>query len=812
MQITRDLAHGARLLLKHRGFTAAAVATLSLGIGITTAVLTIVDTVVFRPLPYGDPSRLVKICGNARAIATDDVALLDYLDIREQNTVFESMAADDGSGYTVEHGGVREAAAGAIVTHDWLTTLRVRPLFGRAFTAEESEPGRDTVVLLTHSYWRRRFGSDPQVVGTQLRVDGQPHTIVGVVPPNVFRYGADFLKPLVPASYNRDRAYVNLDVFARLRPGATIGQAAAELATIGSRLQLAYPATNRNRGFSVLPLDRYYASIEPGTAQGLLLVFGAVVLLLAIACANVANLVLTRMLARYRECVVRVALGATRPRILRLFIAENLLLFAAGGVGGAAIARWLLDALVGFAVQEGYVPPRMAVALDARILAISLLASLALGVAVGAAVAVNVSRVNVSDGLRESTHTSPGGRARRRIRHALVIGELVLSLVLLFGFSLMTRSFFRLHANALGFDPAALLETTAEGGRSLPAAIGFWRAAMAQAESMPGVRLAAVTSRPPVRGARQRVIDVDGPVGAIGPDPAVGDISISASYFRTMGIPLLRGRGFDDRDSAGAPPVVIVSETLARRYFPNVDPVGRRLMIREREPLTCCATAGPVAGIWREIVGVAGDVRQSRLEDELTAMIYRPVTQIAEHDMFLMVRADSPAALPGVASSLRARLPPPPDGIWTEPRLTREVIDGSDSLRRRRFMLTLLGAFAVLAVALAAAGLYGVVAGSIAERRRELAVRVALGATPRVIATHVLVESLQLWLVALPVGAAAAYVFSRFVGSLLYGVSPADAPSFVIVTLFLIVLTLVASYLPARRAARTDPLSALRGL
>jgi putative ABC transport system permease protein len=384
--------------------------------------------------------------------------------------------------------------------------------------------------------------------------------------------------------------------------------------------------------------------------------------------------------------------------------------------------------------------------------------------------------------------------------------------VLLVGFSLMTRSFLRLQANALGFDPVALIETMGEGGLSLPEAVRFWRTAIEEVRALPGVRMAAVTSRPPIRGARQRVIDVDGPVGAIGPDPAVGDVSISPGYFRTMGIPLLSGRAFDDGDHAGGAPVVIVSETLARRYFPGVDPVGRRLMIREREPLACCATAGPVAGVWRQVVGVAGDVRQGRLEEELTAMIYRPLTQIAEHDMFLMVRADSPAALPGIASALRSRLPRAPENVWTAPRLTRDAIDGSDSLRRRRFMLILLGAFAALAVALAGVGLYGVVAGSIAERRRELGVRVALGATPRAIARQVLSETLALWLVSLPIGAAAAYALSRFVGSLLYGVSPADAPTYVMVAVFLVGLTLAASYVPARRAARTDPLESLRKL
>ena len=811
MSILGDLAFGTRLLLRHRGFTIGAVATLALGIGISTAVLTIVDTVVIRPLPYGDHSRLVKICGNAAAIATDDMALLDFMDIREQNTVFEAMAADDGGGYEVEHAGVRQRAAGAIVTHDWLTTLRVRPQLGRGFTAEETEPGRDAVVLLTHSYWRRRFGADPRILGTQVRIDGRPNTIVGVLPPNVFRYGADFLKPLVPAQYKADRAYVNLDVFARLRPGVTVAQAATELSTIASRLQLAYPATNRNRGFSVIPLERYYADLDPSAVRGLVLVLGAVALLLLIACANVGNLVLARMLARYRECVVRVALGATRARIMRQLIVENVLLFAVGGTCGAVVAHWLLGALVAVAVREGYVSSRMAVSVDGRILAISLLSTLAIGAVVGTAVAASASRVNVTDGLRESTYTSSGGRTRTRVRRGFIVCELAVSLLLLIGFSLVARSFVRLQSNAIGFESAALIETSGEGGRSLPAAVSFWRTAMEQASSVPGVRMAEITSRPPLRGSRQRLFVIDGAAEPSGAHrPAVADISISAGYFRMMGIPLLSGRAFDDRDDAAAAPVVIVSQALARRYFPGVDPIGRRLMIEERDPLDCCATAGPVAGVWREIVGVVGDVRQGRLEEELSVTIYRPFTQIAEHDMYLMVRADPRAPLPGVMSALRSRLPPSGD-LWSEPRLTRDAIGGSESLRRRRFMLILLGSFAALAVLLAAVGLYGVVAASIAERRREISVRVALGATPRAITAQVLVETLRLWLVSLPIGAGAAYLLSRFLQSLLYGISPADVLACVGVAVFLVGITLAASWLPARRAARADPLESLRG-
>jgi predicted permease len=809
-QFVQDLSYGARVLLKHRGFAATTLATLALGIGGITAVFTIVDTVVFRSLPYKDPARLVKISTNA-AHPADDVSLPDFLDVRQQNHVFEEMAADDGTGFTVVHGGAREEVNGAIVTVGWLSTLGVRPVLGRGFLEEEAQPGRDRVMILTHAYWRRRFQSNPHVLGETLTVDGQPFTVVGVLPQNVLRYQADFLKPLVPSEYPAERGHRDLDVFARLRPGITVAQARLDVDTIAARLQHEYPVTNRGRGLSVVPLDRYYAAIQPKARQGLVLMLAAVTLVLLIACANVANLMLARAIVRSRECVIRAALGATRMRLVRQLLVENVLLFVAGGALGILIARGAVGSLLALAIAEGYVPERLAVTVDGRVLAFSVIVSLLMGGLFGLAVAVRASRVDLNGGLRDSSHTASGSLRRGRATRVMIVSELVLSLVLLVSFSLLARSFLRLHESAAGFVPDNVLETGTEGGRSFAGAVAFWQSALEQARAIPGVQFAAVTSRPPVHSARQQSFALQGHGVTDDEEPRAGDILVSPDYFRALGIPLLKGRAFTEHDTASAAPVAIISETLARRYFGGEDPIGRRLVVKEHAPMTCCAAGGPVDGTWREIVGVVGDVRQGNLDEERAATLYRPYSQIVEHDMYLMVRVRSSFDIAPVAASLGERLPPA-DGAarWWDVRPMRQVIDDSESIRLRRFVLILLGGFAGLALMLAAIGVYGVVAYSVAERRREIGIRMALGATRSIILTQVLAQSLRMCLAGLAIGGAAAFVLTRFISSMLFDIRATDTFTYTSVSVLLVSVALLASYLPARRAARVDPILALR--
>ncbi len=808
----RDLAYGARVLMKHRGFTIAAVLTVALGIGANTAIFTIVDTVVFRPLPYKDAERLVKIWGTSVEHPIEDVSYADFADIHDQNHVFAAMAADDGEGVTVVYGGSRESVNAAVVSDAWLPTLGVRPLFGRSFLAEEARPGRDRVAILSHRYWQRRFGSDTGIVGQTLVVDGQSVTVIGVLPPNVLRHSADILKPLVPAEYPVERGHRDLDVFARLRPGVTIAQAQAELDTIAKRLEREHPATNVGRGMHLVALDKYYAGVQPKAREGLVLMLGAVGLVLLIACVNVSNLLLARAIARGRECAIRVALGASRARLVRQLLVEHVLLFLAGGVLGILIARWSLRALVVLAVGSGYIPERMTVSLDARVFALSLVASVVTGLVFGLFPALRATGGDLNAGLKESGSPSHTGSRQGRMRRVLIVSELVLSLVLLVGFGLLIRSFVQVLANAGSFAADTLLETTAEGGRSFVSAVSFWRSAMEQAEAVPGVEAVAVTSRPPVhRGRQQGFAVAGGPEVPAGEMPQAGDILVSGEYFRTVGIPLLRGRAFTDGDTGAGPPVVIISETLARRYFAGEDPIGRRITLREQAPMTCCAAAGPVENVWREVVGVVGDIRQANLDEEPAATIYRPYSQVIEHDMYLLARVRSSAEAPRVATELRSRLQLlTPGEEWFDLRLMRDVIDQSESIRLRRFVLTLLGSFAGLALLLAAVGLYGVMAYFVAERRRELAIRLALGAARSALFRQVMGEALRLALASLLLGAIAAYGLTRVIAAMLFGVAAADVTTYLAVWTLLTTVALLATYLPARRAAGVDPLMILR--
>jgi len=809
-QIWRDITYGVRVLLKHRGFTAAAVATLALGIGANTAIFSIVDTIVFRPLPYANPERLVKIWGTTSSTQRADVSWPDFDDIQRQSRSFERVAADDGMGFDVEYKGARKSVSGAMVTTEWLTTLGVRPLIGSAFRPEESRHGQDEVVILTHSYWRRGFASDSNVLGQVLLVDGRPHTIVGVLPPNVLRYGSDFLKPLVLSDYPTERGHRDLDVFARFRPDVTLAEAQAELDTIAARLERDYPETNKGRRLVAEPLGKSYASLDRAAIYGLELMLGAVGVVLLIACVNVVSLVMARGVTRARECVVRTALGASRGRLVRQMLVENVLLFLAGGALGILAARWSADSLIALAVASGYIPERIFVAIDGRVFAFGLIVSALAGLLFGLAPALEASRVDVNVGLRDSGPTVPGSRRRTRVRRVLIASELALSVVLLVGFGLLIRSFVRVQANATSLAVDTVLETSAEGGRSFETAVNFWRRAMESVRTIPGVTTAAVTSRPPVHGARQKRIAIAGRA-SLPADAEVGDILVSANYFRTLGITLVAGRFFTEADNGAAPAVAIVSETLARRYFSSESPIGRRLRVDEEDPMMCCTAASPVTGVWREIVGVVRDIRQSSLEEQPAATLYRPYSQIVEHDMYLMVRMGSANDAARIAKDVSARLAlVAPGQEWANVLPLRQVIDGSETIRRRRFVLTLLGFFAAVAVALAAVGLYGLMAYFVAERRREIGIRIALGASQDAVLKHVLNEALRLAAVSLVLGGLSAQLLTKSIAVMLFGVSSTDVLTYASVWTLLAGVVLLASYFPARRAARVDPIVALR--
>jgi putative ABC transport system permease protein len=810
--LVRDVIYGVRIARRNLAFTTAAVLTLGLGIGATIAMFTVADAIVFRPLPYEGPERLVKIWGRSSVHPTDNMALADFTAVKDLTALFERVGADDGTDFRVDDGWAVHVANGALITSDWLSTLGVRPTIGRGFLSEEFLASKDDVVILTHVYWQRRFAADPGVLGRTLRIDGTPCTVVGVLPPNVLRYGADFLRPLIVGTYPTSREYRNLDVVARLRPEATITSAQTALEVLGRQLELADSSPNVNHRFSVAPLDKNYASIGPGAAQSLVLMLGAVLLVLLIACVNVANLLLARATARQRECVVRAALGASRGRLARQLLIENLLLFVAGGGLGCFFAWWILDFMTALGVSGGYVPERLVVSLDGRVLTFAMLVTLLTAAIFGLAPALRGSAVSVNEGLKDAGQTERGGSSRGRTRRVLIVAELALSVVLLVGCGLIVRSLLGLYANVDGFVPDRLLETGSDAGREFTPALAKWRAALERARGIPGVESAALSSRPAIHGARLQSFSIGGrPAGDLSLEPRAGDILISPDYFKTMGIPLLKGRAFSELDTHASTPVVIISETLARQQFPGEDPIGRRIRVNERSPMSCCVTAGPVDGLWREIVGVAGDIRQANLDEDPAATIYRPYGQIFEHDMFLMIRTRTDRDTAPVAAALGPVLRgADPSMHWWPVQSMRQTIAESGSVRTRRFVVQILACFAALALILAAVGLYGVMAYLVIERRREIAVRIALGATPPIVLKQILGEAGRLLLVGLVSGAIVTRWLTRWIASLLFGVTATDLTTHLVAFAVLGTVGLVASYLPARRAAGIDPMLALR--
>jgi putative ABC transport system permease protein len=689
-----------------------------------------------------------------------------------------------------------------MVTTNWLQSLGVQPLLGRNFAPEESQTSRDPVVILTEDYWRRKFGSDPHIVGKTLTLDRNSYSVIGVLPPNVLRSYADVLKPLVTSTYSD----TSLDLFGRLKPGVSAAQAQVELQSIGVQIE------RRNRHLSVKALGKHYAPREQKVEHGLVLILGAVGLVLLIACANVANLLLSRSAMRSRECLIRSALGASRHRLIRQFMIESMLLFCFGGAVGIAAAYLSVDALAALAAAGGYVPQRMAVTMDVRVVVISFLVTLLTGIGFGLAPALQASQVDLNRGLRDAGYSLTAGMRRIWTRRLLIVSELALSLILLVGFGLLIRSFYRIYAESAGFDPEAVLVTASDEGRSFTDAAAFWRTALERTHALPGVLSVSVTSRPPVHRARTLHFRIEGfPEIKSEQAPEAGDILISADYFSTLGIPIVSGRAFTGRDSENSPPVVIISQTVAGRYFPDQNPIGKRVQLAEQTPLTCCLSPAPLENVWREIVGVVGDVRQANLDDAPALTLYRPYTQIVEHDMFLMLRAATASDASRIAGELRPLLL----GIdrqkeWTEIQSMLQVIHDSESIRLRRFVLILLGAFAGLALVLAAVGVYGVTATAVAERTREMGVRIALGATRTDLFREVLSEVMGLAEAGLAIGLIISMLFTRLVSTMLFGISRVDTLTYTGVTVVLTAAVLMAAYVPARRATRVDPTVALR--
>jgi putative ABC transport system permease protein len=803
--LIRDIRYGSRMMLKNPGFTAVAVLALALGIGANTAIFSVVNSVLLRQLPYPHPDRLVMVWETDKNGAPTLVSPGNFADWSEQNETCEQIAALRGWDANLSGVDEPERLRGAMGTARLFDALGLAPMLGRTFSPDEDQPGSNRVVVLGYGLWKRRFGSDPSIVGRTVTINGIDRTVIGIMP-------AQFKLPIITIgksaeqteiwttwvmdpSYRKRRDVGQLLVVARLKQGATAEQAQAELSAISYRSNPT-PTTDQRIDSQVAQLHR---SLVGNSRPALLVLFGAVSFVLLIACANVANLLLARAATRQKEIAIRAALGAGRWRIIRQLLTESIVLSLIAAVIGLVFALWCTDALV--ALSPADLPRLEEIGIDLRVLGFTLVVSLLTGVAFGLAPAWQASTTDLNESLKEGGRTSTAGFGLRRTRHVLVISELALAVVLLVGAGLMIKSFVRLSGVDAGFDaPNVLTLAVSLPGAKYPESeqqAAFFQQVISRIESLAGVQSAGAVSAVPLTGWQNKTsFAIEGR-----PETSQTEELHAASpgYFQAIGIPLLRGRAFTEQDRSNAERVVIVSEGLAHRYWPDEDPIGRRIQL-----------GGDSHEPWRTIVGIVGDVKQSGLDSESTREYYISYLQDTwgiTSDMTLTVRTVSdPLSLVAAARSQVQVVDKdvPAYNIRTMAQLR------ALSAAPRRFQMILLGCFAGLALLLAAVGLYGVMSYAVTQRTHEIGIRMALGAQSRDVLKLVVSQGLVLTAAGVMIGLVAAFGLSRLIASLLYGVSATDPATFLLVSLLLVAVALLACYLPARRASKTDPMVALR--
>ncbi|HVF58072.1 MAG TPA: ABC transporter permease [Pyrinomonadaceae bacterium] len=803
----QDLRYGMRMLIKSPGFTLIAVAALALGIGANTVIFSVVNTLLLRPLPFPQSEQITAILLKDPETGSlySSYSYPNFEDIRNQNQVFEQVAAYSLATAFLRTGDEPERMQGVSASADLFPLLGVNPLLGRTFSGEEERPGGARFIVLSYDYWQHRFGGDRQIVGQQLPISGQSVTVLGVMPRGFkFPVGAqqvDFWMPLASSLSEKARAArgaVFLNVVGRLKPGVTLEQAQAETDTIASRLETQYP--DANTGFKIALVsshERLVGKVRPA----LLVLLAAVVFVLLIACANVANLMLARATVRRKEIAIRTALGASRWRVVRQLLTESLLLSSLGGAAGLLLALWGMDLLV--AAIPSDIPRTGEISMDKYVLVFTAGLTALTGVIFGLVPALQASRTNLDETLKDATRGMSGGMQRNRMRSVLVIAEISLSLVLLVGAGLLFQSFRRLLEVSPGFEPDKVL--TAEvsvSEKKYPEKAqraAFYHEALERIAAIPDVQSAAVVNPLPLAGNFEAyTFDIVGrPPFPPGKEPASDRRVISPGYFQTMNIPVRKGRAFVEQDRADAPPVTIINETFARRFFPGEDPVGKAIIPGEGQ-----------TGTAREIVGVVGDVRHAGLDVETSPEYYVPYEQASVGRLSIVARAGSgnPASIgPALRGAIVAMDKEQP--VYNIRPMT-QLLD--QSVARRRFNMMLLGGFALLALLLASIGIYGVISYSVAQRTREIGIRIALGAQIGDVVRLILRQGLTLAVVGLVVGLFASFFMTRLMASLLFGVSATDPVTFASVALILLFVALLACYIPARRAARVDPNVALR--
>ena len=799
-----DLRYAIRMLAQAPGFTLAAIATLALGIGANTAIFTVTSALLLRPFPYLDPQQLVSV--NAKDKTKDfGTTLLRYELVRDLNQSFQSVAvwANDNLNLT-GHGEPLQVAV-ARVSPNFFSLLGVQPQLGRTFTQDEGRPEGKPAIILSDSMWRSRFGGDPKIIGQTVTLDSTPHVIAGVLPRNVhfaFVGPADIWTPryfeyslMTPQRLRMGVGYLNM--LARLRPGVTSARADAELAALNQRYREQNPTAPDSDPATVMTAEPL-RDLVVGTLRGKISMFSAAVaLVLLIACANVASLLLSRALARKHEIALRTALGASRGTIVRQLLTESMLLALVAALPAVALSWLATRALVTWGA--GQLPPGISINVDVPVLLFTLLVSVFAGILFGTVPALQLSRVDLNTTLREEGRGMSIGRQHARMKNLLVVSQVSLSLLLLIGSGLLLRSFVQLLRTDPGFDTRNVLTMNV----SLPTVkyaqpqqqIAFFDEALRRVSALPGVRSAAISAALPLSSIRITPILAEGqPDVPLSQRPFLDIEAISPMWFQTMRVPLRAGRAFTAFDNANAPRVVIVNETLARRFWPNQNPVGKRVLVG-RNPH------------WAEVVGVAADIRNKGLEQDTQPQLYLAFPQLPWNEMNLLIRTAMPPR--SITSAVRTQIA----AVDPEQPLSniQTVDDLMDSSRAQpRFTMLLVSVFSATALALAVIGIYGVLSYSVALRRQEFSIRLALGAQRADILGLVLRQALTLTAAGIAIGLLVALWLTRLVAGMLYQVGTRDLTTFVLAPLVFLAIALAVSYLPAHRATTVDPIEELR--
>jgi predicted permease len=799
-ELWQDLRYGARILLKKPGFTLIAIVTLALGIGANTAIFSIVNAVLLRPFPYEAPERLVILQENISGVVGNTVSYPNFADWRAQNTLCDSMVAVRANeSFNFTGAGEPERLQGRLVSAEFFSTLGIQPLLGRNFLAEDDRPGAAPAVILSYGFWQRRFGADPGIIGQQITLNNQSFTVTGITPPD-FQYGVE-ADVTVPIGLQADRfrmrgADPGIRVVARLKPNVSEHQAEMELNLIAERLEQQYPESNKGRRVGMTPL---HESFVGDVRQPLLILLGAVGLVLLIACANVANLLLVRASARQKEMAVRVALGASRVRIIRQLLTESVLLAALGAGLGILLAFWGTS-FIASQLPDG-IPRLQEAQVDAPVLVFTLAVSLLTGLLFGLAPALQASRPNLTQGLKEGERGSSG--RRQRLRNVLVVGEVALTLTLLVGAGLLIQSFRRVLEVDLGFKPQNLLTMQVSVNNPDGQQVAnFFAQLQENVRNLPGVTSVAVSNGLPFGNANHPAFLIEG--RPVTEKKANGQrYTVSPDYFQTMGIALIRGRLFTAEDNRNSQQVIVIDEVLAQEYFPNEDPLGKRLKHGPDTPSL-------------EIVGVVRHVEPYSLDRQGAgpAQFYTNFNQISLQGLPGSVRRINlltrtkvePLSL---ASAVRGQIAAlnKDQAVFNVSTMEQIV---AQSVASRRFSMLLLTVFAVIALALASIGIYGMMSYAVAQRTREIGVRMALGAQSSNVLRLVIGQGMKLALVGVAFGLLSSLGLTQLMKNLLFGVSATDPLTFALIALLLTLVTLIACWIPARRATKVDPLVALR--